>query len=158
MLIYVEWKIDLSKNNKVNILRILMEKDPNIKYEISPRKFLLGNINIGIGEEFDQEKIYFSRVKIGSGNKIISGDTNEIQMFVIEIQKDTCKTLNVYIAGTKAALTSNIKDLFMINDKFHLEEEIFYDKLKELKKYGVINFTNLIGEEYVFRVGSVQIN
>jgi hypothetical protein len=30
MLVYVEWKIDLTKPNKVNIIRIKEEKDPEL--------------------------------------------------------------------------------------------------------------------------------
>lgn len=35
MLVYVEWNIDLTKSNKVNIIRISEEKDPKLKYKIS---------------------------------------------------------------------------------------------------------------------------
>ena len=58
MLICVGWKIDLNKDNKVNILRILLDKDPNIKYDISRRKLLLGSLKVGIDEEFDSSKKY----------------------------------------------------------------------------------------------------
>ena len=73
MLIYVEWKFDLDKNNKINILRILLDKDPYIKYNVSTRKFLLGSQKVGIEEEFNQDQIYFTRIKIGSGKKIANG-------------------------------------------------------------------------------------
>lgn len=158
MLIYVEWKFDLNKNSKVNILRILLDKDPTIKYDVSTTKFLLGSQIVGINQEFNEEQIYFTRVKIGSGKKIISGDVNEVQLFIKETHTQTQKSLDVYIASTKAALTTNLKHLYWINNTFGIDGETFDDKLKELKKYGMTNFTNLSNDQYIFKVSSERIN
>lgn len=158
MLIYVDWKIDLNKNNKVNILRISLNKNPDIKYEISSRKYLLGSQIVGIGEEFNQDQIYFTRVKIGSGNKITNENTIQIQMFVFEKHTQIEKSINIYLAGTKAALTSNLKELYFYSNCFGINNETFNNKLKELKKYGVTDFTNLLGDRYIFSVGIEEIN
>ena len=157
MLIYVEWKIDLNKDNKVNILRILLDKDPNIKYDISTKKLLLGSLKVGIDEEFDSSKIYFTRVKIGSANKIVNGITNEIQMCVLEKHTQIEKSIDVYLSGTKRALTSNLKELYYLNN-FGIDNQLFENKLSKLNIYGTTNFTNLTGDQYIISVGSEQLN
>jgi hypothetical protein len=166
MLIYVGWKFDLNASNKVNILRIKMEKDPDIKYDISPRKFLLGSQKVNIGDEFDQNQIYFTRVIIGSGNKIANGDVNVLQILGVEKYNRMDKTLDVYMFGTPAARTIFFTDLFWKGDIYGIGGGESYEQLetvrknltKELKKHSVVNFENLTGFNFIFRIGTEGIN
>jgi hypothetical protein len=110
MLVYVEWKIDLEKPNKINILRIREEKDPTLKYKIARHKFDLGDVVID--ENFNPNEIYFTRVNIG---KIKHG--NKINVLISECVNyyDNENTIGVSMFGTLNILTISIKNTYRSN-------------------------------------------
>lgn len=147
MLIYVEWKIDLTKQNKVNIIRIREEKDPTLKYKISQDKFTL--CDVILDENFNQDEIFFTRINIG---KIKPG--NKIQMMVVEYIKPVNQVyihgpnnflnpkniISICMFGTPNTLTMAIKNtykIFMFLDENNLKilpENIFDVELNKLTK------------------------
>lgn len=158
MLLYVEWKIDPNLNNKVNILRILVNKDDSIKYVPSKSKFLLGSQTVLENEEYDSDTIYFTRVKVGSGNKIASGDKNDVEMLVIEKFYDNKKTIEVHMYSTKAARTLDIKQIYHYDispSMYGLDiEMILNNLLVELKKYNVANINCQNGSNFIIKLST----
>jgi len=119
MLVYVEWKIDLTKPNKVNIIRIREEKDPTLKYKIARHKFDLGDVILD--DNFNPNEIYFTRVNIGN---IKQG--HKINMLVVECVKpmnpvnifgpnnfpNFKNTIGICMFGTPNTLTIAIKNTY----------------------------------------------
>ena len=90
MLVYVEWKIDLNNQNKVNIIRVREEKDPMLKYTISKHKYVLGSIELLDG--FDQDEVFFTRVNIGNcrTNLIYSSKSEFSSRILFTLSQSTC--------------------------------------------------------------------
>jgi hypothetical protein len=160
MLLYVEWKIDPNMNNKINILRILVNKDDSIKYVPSKSKFLLGSQTVLQNEEYDFDTIYFTRVKVGSGNKIENGEKNDVEILVIEKFYDNKKTIKVYMYSTKAARTLNMKEIYYYEISplnYGSNDVIKNNLLAELKKYNVTNINCQDGSNFIIKSSTEMI-
>lgn len=164
MLLYVEWKLNPDGNNNVNILRILVVKDNNIKYTNSSIKYLLGSQTVRLEQDYDTNTIYYTRVKVGSGYKINRGEKNEINILVKEKFDENNKTINIYMFANKAGMTMIIKELYSAeilstaeinyNEKQYILDNI----VKELKKYNVVNINCNNYLNYIYKITTQQLD
>lgn len=164
MLLYVEWKFDLDKNDKINILRILTEKDNAIKYKTSTVTYLLGTQTILLDQEYDTNTIYFTRVKIGSGSSICNKDKNDLDIFIKETIYNNKKTIDVYIFANKIGMTVKIKDSYnydiLSGDNLldlTQKNKILNCMVKNLKRSKIENF-NSRGNDYIYQISTIYLN
>lgn len=136
MLVYVEWKIDLNNQNKVNIIRVREEKDPMLKYTISKHKFVLGSIELLDG--FDQDDVFFTRVNIGNCR------TNWINLMICEsvsnINMNTIIEITMF--GSISTQTTAIKCIHRV--KLFLDKNNWPTVQENIISEELSNFVNVI--------------
>lgn len=165
MIVYIEWKIDLTKPNKVDIISISHEKNPIHKYQISQDKFYLGSIVLDVN--FNQDKIYFTRLNIGTFKP-----ENKIHLFVVKSIKpiydnqnnvlNNQKIISVHMFGTTNVLTKAIKYTYYLNmfavlptNQIELEINQF---VKEIKKNKIDMKIDKFNNKFTLFLDTVQLN
>jgi hypothetical protein len=104
MFLYVSCRIDPNSENIFNPIRISPEKEPNIKYVISKRQYLV------VGEEFlpnhDVNKIFHTRVTVGKYpmSKMVQGDL-EILGNIVRIVNANSGNIEIYVKLCKSSAT-----------------------------------------------------
>ncbi len=175
MFVYVEWKIDLAKPNKVNIIRITQEKDPTLKYNMSKSKYVLSNIVLK--KNFNSEQVFFTRVNVGN---IKNSNLNILRYESINKFNDT-PTIKVYLSGCTNVLSVEIKSIhnenifnidfeYYSNDQTHSDFDnypVLNDKeksselnnfVKDLKKNKTQTKTNKYHKPYTLFLDTIQLD
>ncbi len=104
MFLYVSWRIEPNSENIFIPIRISPEKEPNVKYVISKRQYLI------INEEFlpnhDVNKIFYTRVTVGKYPmaKMIKGDL-EILGNIVRIVNSNSGNIQIYVRLCKSSAT-----------------------------------------------------
>jgi len=143
MFLFVKWKIDLDleDENKFKILSLSTEKEDNIKYIISTKRYKLCDINIDFN--YDPNQIYYTRMKIIGDHPF-----DKLYYFIYKkINYETNSTnICVYITRTsmhrlamlKEFLSSNIYnkvfDDNFLNNNIYQDEE-YYHRNYEFSKH-----------------------
>ena len=162
MLVYVEWKIDLEKPNKVNILRVREEKDPTIKYIIAKYKYRLDDIKLD--DNFNQDQVFFTRVKIGN----IKDNTVKILVRNEITNEDPYEQLTIiYMFGSPMTMTSEIKaiheaKLFLDENNWPIicENEINVELnkfVKEIKENKIQTKNDKYGNPYTLYISELNV-
>ena len=162
MLVYVEWKIDLTKQNKINIIRIREEKDPELKYKIARHKFDLGDVMLD--ENFNPNEIYFTRVNIGKIKP-----NNPINVLISEYTNyhNNKYAVGVSMFGTPNTLTIAIKNTYknsmFLDEKnwptmpdYELDKELNI-LMKELKKNKTDTKIDRYGNQFTLHLDEVEM-
>ena len=163
MFIYVEWKIDLTEENKIKIFRISADKMPNVKYEVSKKKFVLSDILLE--NNLNLDKIYFTRVKVGTDRQT---DALNLMMYEGIEPKTNIPVITIYICSNNCTITSNIKHIFynkiFTDENNHLAynhgdyETNSNDMIKMLKKNNVGNYTDKWNNPFSLRLNKIKID
>ncbi len=158
MFLYVSWRIEPNSENIFIPIRISPEKEPNVKYVISKRQYLI------INEEFlpnhDVNKIFYTRVTVGKYPmaKMIQGDL-EILGNIVRIVNSNSGNIQIYVRLCKSSATrtkiiknqlQNYLLVCQINSHYMEDYKIYSDMIENLlknlnknKKYeGITNINN----------------
>lgn len=170
----------MDKNDKINILRILTEKDNTIKYELSNIPYLLGTQTVSLDQEYDTNTIYFTRVNVGSGSSKYNKNKNDIEIFIKKIISGDKKKIDVYMFANKIGITLKIKDSYsydFLSDDNNLLNSLYDYNLLNLLNSSDLNKKNTIldnmiknlkqnksiifnsrGNNYEYQISNVYLN
>lgn len=175
MMVYVEWKIDITKPSKINIINININKDPNLKYEISNHTNILGKVSININNlqnYLHMEKIFFTRVKIGNLK------TNNLYLLTYESMNNFdfgLKEFKFYLFGTKnmfstviKSIHKNVNSLITTNNFMNYNNDLLlsYDEINkmlnkyviDIKKNNIQIFTDHDNKDHILYLEHIEIN
>jgi hypothetical protein len=164
MLLYIEWKFDFNKQNKIHILNISQNKNPSIKYDISKEKYLLCDetryADNFIG--YVDNKIYNTRIKIG---KIQSG---KLLILSHLTQTPLSSSIRIYLYGCKSTMVCEIKTIlccekFLDMNNHHIiddeteENKILKNLTKDLIQSGEQTYYNKNNDKFILSLGTNPI-
>ncbi len=142
MFLYVSCRIDPNSENIFNPIRISPEKEPNIKYVISKRQYLV------VGEEFlpnhDVNKIFHTRVTVGKYpmSKMVQGDL-EILGNIVRIVNANSGNIEIYVklcksSATRTKIIKNQLERYLlicqINSNYLEDYKVYNDMIENIQK------------------------
>ncbi len=133
MYIYVRWKINMDLYNKLEILEISKNPDPNTVFDKAIKPWLAF---IPVDEDFNPNRIYYSRIELYNVK-----DADKIKLYFLlreSIKNDKLSEMNVHVFMGLTPRTKEIEWIMRNTDT--------WDK----KKLNILKKNKTIEHEYMF--------
>ena len=157
MIYYLSWRLNLNEIGWIEILNFSQDKNPNVKYTISKKKYtLVSDLILDVNEP---NPIFHTRITINN----LKDNLIYFVLFENTSVNTGVKTYEIRLTGSKSTLTMEIKSYMRKN--FFLNyilnpngyEDIVDNNIKELKKNNSANFNDKFNNN-VYIITGTKIN
>ncbi len=156
MIYYLTWRFNPNQNSMIEILNFSQEKNPNTKYNICKRKYVLAS-DFKL-EDYEPDTVFNNRITINN--------TKEGMIYIIIFENTSVntgnKTYEIRLTGSKSTLTMEAKAYmrryffnYIADPNYH--EEIIDNNIKLLKQNNSGTFTDRFNNNIFIITGTRNI-